>query len=187
MLSCFSVLIRSERNKSCMGSLNFSGLTDSFLLEPTECLQRWQTANVVAQWTLQENNVSTDLQMPLSFCSACFPRCPVPLRIILLSYSSIHIFTVLHLHYSNLLLKFSSVTHLPPHLHNHVSLFFVILLCRVVAKLQKMIISLVISVRLSVHMEQFASHWRTFMKFDISGFFLKTCQDNSDVIIIWHE
>ena len=125
-LSCFSILIHPERNKSRMGSLNFPGLTNSFVLEPTERVQRWQTANVVAQWTLQENNTSMDLQMPLSFFSACFPHwmLSVPLRIILLSYSSIHILIVLHLHYSNLLLKFSSLTLLSSHLHNHVSLFF---------------------------------------------------------------
>jgi hypothetical protein len=156
-----------------MGSLHFRGLTDLFVLEPTVCVQRWQTANVVAQWTLQENNTSMDLQMPLSFFYACFPRCmlSVPLRIILLSCSSIRILIVLHLHYPNLLLKFSPVTHLPSHLNNHVSLLFVTLLCRVFAKLQKMIISLVISVRLSVRIEQLASHWKTFMIFHISGIF----------------
>ena len=69
-----------------MGSLHFRGLIDLFVLERTECVQRLQTVNVVAQWTLQENNTSIDLQMPLSFYFACFLRCilSVPLRIILL-------------------------------------------------------------------------------------------------------
>ena len=106
--------------------------------------------------------------MPPSFCSAYFPHCMlrVPLRIILCQFSSIHIIFVRHLHYSNLLLIFSSVTHLTSDLHNHASLFFFTLLCRVLAKFQKMIISLVI-------MEHLASHWKTFVKFDISGFFFE--------------
>jgi hypothetical protein len=141
-LSCFSILIHFERNKSRKESWNVPDLTDSFLLEPTECVQRWQTANVVAQWTLQGNNTWTDLQMLSSVCSAYFPRCmlSVPLRIILLSFSSIHILIVLHLHCSYLLLIFSSVTHLSSHLRNHVSLFFVSVLCRIFAKLEKKLI-----------------------------------------------
>jgi lipopolysaccharide export LptBFGC system permease protein LptF len=37
-LSCFSILIHPERNKGRIGRLNFPGLTDLFLLEPTECV-----------------------------------------------------------------------------------------------------------------------------------------------------
>jgi len=141
-LSCFSIIIHSERNESRKESWNVPDLTDSFLLELNECVQRWQTANVVAQWTLQGNNTLTDLQVLPSFCSAYFPRCmlSVPLRIILLSFSTIHIIIVLHLHSSNVLLIFSSVTRLPSHFHNHVNLFFVTLLCRMFAKLQKKIL-----------------------------------------------
>ena len=152
-------------------------------MEPIECVLRWQTANVLAQWTLRENNTLTDLQMSPSFCSAYFPRCmlSVPLRIIL-SFFSIHILIVLHLHYSNLLRKFSSVTHLSSNLHNHASLFFVSLLCRVLAKFQKMIISLVMSVRLSAA-NNLLPTGRLLFYLIFQDFFLKTYQENSGVII----
>jgi hypothetical protein len=176
LLSCCSFLIYSERIKSRRGRLNVPGLTDSFLLEPTSCVQRCQTVNFAAKWTLEENNTLTDLQMPSSFCSAYFPRCifSVPLRIILLSFSNIHTLIILHLHYSNYLIIFSSVAYLPPHLHDDASLFFVTHLWRLFAKFpspQKKIVWFVMSARLSVRMEQLASHWTTFMKFYISEFF----------------
>jgi hypothetical protein len=126
MLCCS---VHSERIKSRRGSLNVPGLTDSFLFEPTDCVQRCQAVNVIAQWTLQENNTLTDLLVPTLFCSAYFPRMfSFSLRIIHLSFSNIHTLIILHLHYYNHLLIFSSVTYLSPHFYNDASLFFVTLL-----------------------------------------------------------
>ena len=151
-LSCFSILIHSDRNKGRKGSLNVPGLTDSFLLELTECVQRRHTAKVVAQWTLQENNRSTDLQMPPSLCSAYFPCCllSVPLRIILLLFSSIHILSfyvciILIFYLYFLLLHIFPLTIIITPVCS-LSLF-----CAGCAQnFKKIITSLVISVRLSV-------------------------------------